>query len=149
MLRRITRPAGLQEMIDGKLVVESSCTDLTGQDLIERYKELSDIERAFRTLKSTLEIRPVYFWTEKRIRAHVFICVLALQVHRYMRYRLSKTDLSVERALERLQTLKAGTLNTPARAAKYLAVAEARHREVLEQLKLPFPKLKHLEAEAL
>ena len=32
---------------------------------------------------------------------------------------------------------------------KYLAVPEDRHREVLEQLKLPFPKLKHLEAEAL
>jgi len=93
---------------------EKSSAELTAEELIGRYKEMADIERAFRTLKSTLQIRPMYHWTEQRIRAHVFVCVLALQRQRYMRYQLSKTNLSVERALERLQTLKPGTLNTPA-----------------------------------
>ena len=135
--------------IDGKLVVESSCEDLNAQELIARYKELADIERAFRTLKSTLEIRPIYHWTEKRIRAHVFICVLALQMQRTMRSRLSASPLSVERALQRLQTLKAGTLETPGGMTKYLAALQDKHKEVFQQLQLPFPKLKHLEAAAL
>jgi transposase len=140
-----TKARKLEEKIDGKLVVESSCADLTAEELISRYKELADIERAFRTLKSTLEIRPMYHWTETRIRAHVFICVMALQIQRYMRYRLSESDLSVERAIQRLQTLKAGELETPAGTAKYLAALEDKHKEVFEQLRLPFPKVKDLE----
>ena len=138
-----------EEKIDGKLVVESSCADLGAQELIGRYKELADIERAFRTLKSTLEIRPMYHWTESRIRAHVLICVMALQIQRYMRSRLSESPLSVERALQRLQTLKAGTLNTPAGTTRYLAALEDKHKEVFEQLQLPFPRVKHLESGAL
>jgi transposase len=139
----------LEEKIDGKLVVESSCADLGAKELILRYKELADIERAFRTLKSTLEIRPMYHWTEKRIRAHVFLCVIALQIQRYMRSRLSQSHLSVERAIQRLQTLKAGTLQTPSGTAKYLAALEDKHKEVFEQLQLPFPRPKHLESGAL
>ena len=120
----------LEEKLDGKLVVESSCADLGAQELIGRYKELADIERAFRTLKTSLELRPMYHWTEQRIRAHVFICVLALQMQRYMRHRLSESELSVERAIQRLQTLKAGTLETPAGSGRYLAAVEERKREV-------------------
>jgi len=138
-----------EEKIDGKLVVESSCPDLSAQELISRYKELADIERAFRTLKSTLEIRPMYHWTEQRIRAHVFICVLALQVQRYMRARLAGSDLSVERSIQRLQTLKAGTLDTPAGRTPYLAALQNKHKEVYKQLKLPLPRVKDLETVGL
>ena len=94
-----TKQRRLAEQIDGKLVVETSCADLDAKELIGRYKELADIERAFRTLKSTLELRPMYYWTEKRIRAHVFIYVIALQIQRYLRSRLSQSDLSMERAI--------------------------------------------------
>ena len=120
-----------------------------GSTVKETQATYNSIERAFRTLKSTLELRPMYHWTESRIRAHVFICVMALQIERYMRHRLAKSDLSVERAIQRLQTLKAGTLKTPAGTAKYLAAVQDRHKEILEQLQLPLPKLKHLEPEAL
>jgi transposase len=139
----------LEEKIDGKLVVESSCPDLSAQELIGRYKELADIERAFRTLKSTLEIRPMYHWTEARIRAHVFLCVLALQMQRVMRVRLSKSNLSVERAIQRLQTLKAGTLETPAGRTPYLATLQEKHKEVYKQLELPLPRVKDLQIGAL
>ena len=54
-----------------------------------QYKELQDIERCFRTLKSSLDIRPVYHFVDRRVRAHVFICVMALQIQRLMRQRLS------------------------------------------------------------
>ena len=86
----------------------------------------------------------MYHWTEPRIRAHVFICVLALQMQRYMRYRLSKSDLSVERAIQRLQTLKAGRLETPSGTTTYLAAVQEKHKEVYKQLELPFPKLEDL-----
>jgi transposase len=69
-------------MIDGKLLVRTSRKDMKALEVIRRYKELTDIERAFRTLKSSLEIRPIYHWTDRRIQAHVFICVVALQIGR-------------------------------------------------------------------
>jgi hypothetical protein len=89
----------------------------------------------------TPAVRPMYHWTEQRIRAHVFICVMALQMQRAMRSRLSKSELSVEPAIQRLQTLKAGTLETPGGTTKYLAALQDKHKEVFEQLQLPFPKL--------
>jgi hypothetical protein len=75
-----------------------------------------------------------------------FICVVALQIQRYMRDRLSESALSVERAIQRLQTLKAGELETPAGTAKYLAALEDKHKEVFEQLRVRFPKVKDLES---
>jgi len=138
-----------EDQIDGKLVVESSCEGVGAKELIHRYKELADIERAFRTLKSSLELRPMFHWTEQRIRAHIFICVLALQIQRYMRHRLTDSPLSPEKGLQRLQSLKAGTLLSPSGEVKFLAALEDNHKEVFEQLQLPFPKVKHLETGAL
>jgi hypothetical protein len=77
------------------------------EDIVLRYKELAEIERGWRSLKSTLLLRPVYHWTEKRIRAHVFICVLALQLERWMRRKLEGVA-SVPRAVDILRRIKVG-----------------------------------------
>ena len=138
-----------ENRIDGKLVVETSCGQLGAEELILRYKELADIEQAFRTLKSSLKIRPVYHWTQRRIRAQVFLCVLALQVHRFMRTKLARSGLSVERSLERLKTVKAGTLRVQAQQVPYLTALTETHKELYEQLELPFPKVKDLSQGAL
>jgi transposase len=138
-----------ENLTDGKLVVETSCGELGAEELILRYKELADIEQAFRTLKSSLKIRPVYHWTPRRIRAHVFLCVLALQVHRFMRTKLARSGLSVERFLERLKTVKAGTLRLQAQQVPYLTALTETHKELYEQLELPFPKVKDLSQGAL
>jgi hypothetical protein len=50
----------------------------------------------------------VYQWTEEGIRAHVFICVLALTVERVMRRKLVGTGTSAPAALERLGRIRAG-----------------------------------------
>ena len=51
---------------------------------------LWDIERAFRSLKSVdLQIRPVYHWLAPRVRAHLFLCMLAYHVEWHMRERLA------------------------------------------------------------
>lgn len=67
-----------EEKIDGMLLVETTDLKSEPEEVIQRYKELAEIERGFRALKSTLELRPLNHWTEKRIRAHVFLCILAL-----------------------------------------------------------------------
>ena len=54
------------------------------------YKSLSLVERAFRCLKTVnLQIRPVYHWLAERVRAHVFLCMLAYYLEWHMRQRLA------------------------------------------------------------
>jgi len=65
-----------EEIYDGKYVLLTN-SDLSAEEVALGYKGLWRVERAFRELKSTLELRPVYHWKEKRIRGHVMICFLA------------------------------------------------------------------------
>jgi len=96
------------ELMDGKLMLVTSVADLTPPEVVQRYKALADIERGFRVLKSEIEIAPVYHRLPERIRAHAFVCFLALIVYRVMRQRLklAKSDLSPERALAELRKIQ-------------------------------------------
>ncbi|WP_291300118.1 transposase [Desulfosporosinus sp. BICA1-9] len=62
------------EHLDGKYLIRTSDDTLTVENIALGYKQLLEVERAFRTLKTTLELRPVYHRKEERIRAHVLLC---------------------------------------------------------------------------
>lgn len=70
------------EKRDGKFVVHSNDDTLTAEDLALGYKQLMEVERAWRRLKSGLKMRPVYHWAPHRIHAHVALTVLALTLQR-------------------------------------------------------------------
>ena len=77
---------------DGLYVVRTSLpeTTLGDADTVRRYKSLSLVERAFRCIKTVdLNVRPVYHWLEGRVRAHVFLCMLAYYLEWHMRQRLA------------------------------------------------------------
>ena len=78
--------------LDGIYVVRTSLgsDDIGAEQAVEAYKALSRVERAFRTLKtSRLKVRPVFVYSEERVRAHVFLCMLAVHVEWHMRRRLA------------------------------------------------------------
>lgn len=62
---------------DGKYVLKTN-TELTSSAVAQAYKSLWQIERAFRELKSGLDLRPVYHFTDTRVRGHIMVCFLAL-----------------------------------------------------------------------
>jgi len=68
--------------LDGIYVLRSTCPEgqLGAPALIRAYKQLKVAERAFRTMKSALEIRPIHHHLERRVRAHVFLSMLAYYV---------------------------------------------------------------------
>jgi hypothetical protein len=77
--------------LDGLYVVRSSlpAEAMSAEELVASYKSLAQVERAFRSLKSLdLQIRPVYHWLAPRVRAHLFLCMLAYHVEWHMRERL-------------------------------------------------------------
>lgn len=73
--------------LDGLYVVRTSVSAerLSAEDTVLSYKRLSQVERAFRTLKSLdLEVRPIRHRRERRVRAHIFLCMLAYYVEWHM-----------------------------------------------------------------
>ena len=95
-------------LMDGKLLLVTNVPDHAPVELVKRYKSLADIERGFRVLKSEIEIAPVHHRLPQRIRAHAFVCFIALIVYRVMRQRLklAKSDLSPEKALAQLRRIQ-------------------------------------------
>ena len=110
---------------DGKLALHTNNEDLAAEDLYRVYKDLQEIERSWRTLKSAIRIRPTFHWTERRVRAHVFLCVLALTIERVMRLKLraAKTDTSPQRALRELRQLMHVRLTLPTKNQEYNLLA--------------------------
>jgi hypothetical protein len=77
---------------DGIYVIRTSLPTeaMEHVQVVNSYKSLSRVERAFRSLKTVdLEIRPIYHWLEDRVRAHVLLCMLAYHVEWHMRRALA------------------------------------------------------------
>lgn len=78
--------------LDGFYVLRTSLSAqaMSAPDTVRAYKSLAQVERAFRCLKTVdLEIRPVFHWTAPRVRAHVFLCLLAYHLEWQMRQALA------------------------------------------------------------
>lgn len=92
--------------LDGIYVIRTSvpAEQLETEAAVQAYKDLSRVERAFRSLKtSDLEIRPIRHWTADRVRSHVFLCMLAYHVEWHLRDALAPllfhdTELTTARA---------------------------------------------------
>ena len=86
--KKITEEAAL----DGLYVIRTSVSgeSLNSESAVRAYKDLSKVERAFRSLKTVdLKVRPIYHWLEGRVRSHVFLCMLAYYVEWHMRQALA------------------------------------------------------------
>ena len=83
------------ERFDGYYAIETSERNLTPQDILEAYHHLWKIEESFRIMKTNLEVRPVFHWTEPRIKGHFVICFLAFLLERTLEFKLKKAHLSV------------------------------------------------------
>ena len=74
--------------LDGLYVIRTSlpAAAMSAEATVSAYKDLARVERAFRAMKAMdLQIRPVHHWIEPRVRAHVFLCMLAYDVEWHLR----------------------------------------------------------------
>jgi hypothetical protein len=112
---RKTEAIAAEAALDGIYVVRTSlpATVLDAAATVRSYKSLSLVERAFRCLKTVdLQIRPIYHWLADRVRAHVFLCMLAYYLEWHMRRRLApmlydETDKEAAEALRSSVVAKA------------------------------------------
>lgn len=106
----------VDELFDGCYVVRTD-SDLIKEDAVRSYKDLSHVERAFRNIKTmSIEIRPVYHQIDRRIKAHVFLCMLAYYIEWHAIQRLqplfaedgkgANKHFSFTRVIERLKSIR-------------------------------------------
>jgi hypothetical protein len=106
---RKTTEIAAEAASDGIYVVRTSLPAETLDDAatVRSYKSLSLVERAFRCIKTVdLQVRPVRHWLADRVRAHVFLCMLAYYLEWHMRQRLAPMlfDETDKEAAEALRT---------------------------------------------
>ena len=81
-----------ESALDGIYIIRTSVEEdaFSSEDTVRAYKDLSKVERAFRSIKTVdLKVRPIYHWLDNRIRAHVFLCMLSYYVEWHMRQKLA------------------------------------------------------------
>jgi len=81
------------EIFDGYYGIQTSEKNLTAKEVLKAYQALWKIEESFRIMKSTLSVRPVFHWTESRIKGHFVICFLAFLLERTLEFKLKKANL--------------------------------------------------------
>jgi hypothetical protein len=100
---RIDRAAVAAEArLDGKFLLRTSDPTLSAEDVALGYKQLLEVERGWRDLKSTLALRPIFHRLADRIRAHVILCWLALLLISVAETKTGDTWRSLRHELDRL-----------------------------------------------
>lgn len=124
------------ERLDGKYLLRTSDDTLSAEDVALGYKQLIEIEDAFRTLKQTLELRPVYHRLEDRIRAHILLSWLALLP---MRVAENTTGQTWRRFRATLQYIYVADVVTPDGRVTQRTELGPDHKAILNALQLPEP----------
>jgi transposase len=125
------------EKLDGKYLLSTSDQHLSAEDIALGYKQLLEVERAFRTLKSTLCLRPVYHSKDDRIRSHVLLCWLALLLVRIAEV---ETGISWPKIRREMQRLHLGEfLSKKTRILQHTELTQDQ-RNILKPLKIKPPK---------
>jgi len=133
-----------EEKIDGKFMIKTTEKALSLEEIVLRYKDLMDIEDAFRDIKDFIKVAPLYHRLSKRVKAHIFICVLALLVQRYMEKKISesKVKISSEKALAKLKTIKVVINQVGNLYLKYVVVPTKELEVILRAFGIPkLPKI--------
>src|SRR3954454_7510358 len=124
-------------MLDGKFLLHCSDPKLSADDIALSYKQLLQVDRGWRDLKTHRELRSLYHRLEQRIRAHVQLCWLALLLVRIVDTRTGRTWATVG---EDLQDLHVGIFTGPAGTFTRQANPPLPPERCSPCCKLPLPK---------
>ncbi len=126
-----------EEKLDGKYLLSTSDLKLSAEDIALGYKQLMEVERAFRTLKSTLCLRPVYHSKDDRIRSHVLLCWLALLLIRIAEVQIGSTWPRIRHEMQQLHLGE--FFNKKGRILQHTELT-SNQRNILKKLKIDHPK---------
>jgi transposase len=150
-----TEAVAAEQALDGCYVIKTTVpeADMSSQQVVAAYKSLSQVEQAFRHMKSvSLEIRPVHHKTDQRIRAHVFLCMLAYYVLWHFMQRLEplweaqaaeikngvrerkERDVTVDKLLNTLKAVQRSDVEMAGVNFRQTTQLNAQQRQILDLL---------------
>jgi hypothetical protein len=126
-----------EERLDGKYLLSTTDPSLSAEDVALGYRQLQEVERGFRTLKHTLDLRPFYHRLPDRIEAHVLLCWLALLLVRLVE---RETGQGWERVRDELAALH--RVDLVAKGGRFQVVTKptADQRKLFKELDLTPPR---------
>ena len=108
--RFFEHPTNLEQekALEGKYLIQTEEKDISSIQAVQVYKELSEVERAFRELKDVIEMRPIFHQKSNRVHAHVFVASLAFLLDRALEKKLKSVqlDISSKEAWQSLRTVR-------------------------------------------
>ncbi len=138
-LLRVDRGAVAAEThLDGKFLLRTADPTLTVEDIALGYKQLLEVERGWRDMKTTLDLRPVRHRKEDRIRAHVILCWLALLL---IRIAETETDQTWRNLRDELQRMQLGTFTGPTGTSRQRTQLTSPQRDILRAMDIAEPPL--------
>ncbi len=131
------------ELLAGRYILRTSLSphDATAAEVVMAYRRLLEVESTFRVLKDVIALRPMFHWTERRVRGHIAVCVLAAVIEALMAADLAKADvrdpdildqaLSTRRALRELERIRTVTLTVGERTVDVVTRRSALQAQAL------------------
>ncbi len=102
----------------GYYILETTEKDLPDIEVENRYKNLQEVERAWRDLKDIVKIRPIFHFKDRRVETHIYLCLIAQAVIGYIRRRLKEKgwlskvkENTLEYFFEELNSISIGKFN--------------------------------------
>ncbi|MBT9165661.1 MAG: hypothetical protein DDT25_00315 [Chloroflexi bacterium] len=125
-----------EKAYEGKYLIQTEERGLTPVEAVEAYKDLSEVERAFRSLKDVIEMRPIYHRNDGRVQAHIFVAALAFLLERALEKKLKAagSNLSGKAALKALRTIHVVEMEVGSKHKQGVTGGSNRAREVLRAL---------------
>jgi transposase len=138
----------LEEKLDGVYILRTKEEELPTLEVVKAYKDLMIVEKAFRTMKSSLDLRPLRHHKADRVRSHVFICFLAFFFTKYLERKLTghEVSLSDEMAWESLKNLSVGQLDFNGIIHSYVSESTHDHKLIFNSLGLKSPTRASIQA---
>jgi len=123
---------------DGYYGIQTNAKKLTVNAILAAHHTLWKIEESFRIMKSTLEVQPVFHWTEKRIKGHFVVCFLAFLLERTLEYQLRQANIeaSPRDIQESLNTLTFSLVNIDDKSYLIKNKATEISKKILRLLKI-------------
>ena len=126
-----------EKKIAGKFLIVTN-TDEKADKIMKSYKELQMVENAFDEIKNFLDVRGIYHWKERRVRAHVFVCVLGFLIECIVERFSSESARKTIRELERIKLSKVIVKD---KTRNLLTNLTEEQNKILKRLKIPTPVL--------
>jgi transposase len=127
-----------EKELDGLYILKTNVQDISAYEVVKAYKNLSQVENAFREIKDFLKLRPIYHYSPQRVKGHVMVCVLAYLIEKLLEKSLKRANLtfSPREALDYLSTLRLVENKISGQHLFCVTAPSQEHRQILKSVSI-------------